>query len=376
MTAPRPPDDAGRSRLSGAMGSATGTMTRVAACAGAGEISVDERSLPDPQPGEILIRVRACGFCGTDLHKIRHDTAPVGTVLGHELVGTVEATGPGVTSVRHGERVVVPHHVACRRCHLCRSGSETQCPTFLENLLSPGGFSELVIARARAVERALYQFDSTVPDEAALFVEPGGCVVRGIEHSALLSRHIDSEDKCAVVVGGGSMGLLHLLVLRALDPSMRVVVVDPIEERRDLARRLGAVSAVDPRNGGAKEIREMTEGRGADVAFDTVGGAEILTATLDLVRAGGTVVLFAHAREGEAASFTLNAMFKTEKRVIATYSGGLEDQRTAHRLIASGRLDPRPLVTHRVALDGIGEAIRLVESRKALKVLVVPGGTA
>lgn len=352
-----------------------GVTTRVAACAGASRVTVETRELAEPGPGEILIRIRACGFCGTDLHKLRHDTVPAGTVLGHELVGIVEGVGPGVASPSPGARVVVPHHVACGRCHLCRSGNETQCATFLENLLMPGGFSELVIAKGRAVEHAVYQFDSSVPDGAALFVEPAGCVVRGIERSELLARHIDSEEKCAVVIGGGSMGLLHLLVLRALDPSMRVVVTDPVGERRDLARRLGAVASEAPGTDADRAIRELTEGRGADVAFDTVGGAAVLSGALDLVRAGGTVVLFAHAREGEAAGFVMNSAFKTEKRIVPTYSGGLENQRTAHRLIASGRLDPTPLVTHRVSLSEVEEAMRLVENREALKVLIVPEGS-
>lgn len=298
-----------------------------------------------------MLRLRYAGLCGTDLFKLQYRTVPEGTVLGHEVVGTVEAVGEGVLGFVPSDRVAVAHHVACGACDLCRRGSEPLCPAFRENLLVPGGFSERILVRAPAVRHAMFGLPPHVPDETAVFLEPAACVLRGI-------RKVPPPSS-AVILGGGSMGLLHLLVLRAVVPGVRVAVLDPVEKRARYAHELGAVEEVeDP-----------------DVVFDTAGGAEALRTALDLVRPGGTVVLFAHAAAGEQAGFDLNSFFKAEKRLIATYSSSLAELREIHRLMTGRRLDPSPLVTHRLPLSRFDEAVALARDRQALKVLLTPEET-
>ena len=120
-------------------------------------------------------------------------------------------------------------------------------------------------------------------------------------------------------------------------------------------------------------VKQLTDGRGADVVFDTVGGSRLLGVSLDLLRGGGTVVLFAHGADGESADFELNLLFKGEKRIVAAYSSSLEDQRIAWKLISSGAMDPSPLVTHRMPLERFDEAVRLMRTHEAIKVMIVPG---
>src|SRR5436305_3731746 len=124
--------------------------TTVAACAAGGSVRIEIRPRPVPGPGEMLLRLRCAGLCGTDLFKLRHGTAPDGTVLGHEILGTVATLGEGVAGFALGDRVAVPHHAACGECALCRRGNEPLCPAFREHLLVPGGFSEWVLVRERA----------------------------------------------------------------------------------------------------------------------------------------------------------------------------------------------------------------------------------
>jgi L-iditol 2-dehydrogenase len=341
---------------------ATETMT-VAACAGGGAVRLESWPRPEPGPGEMRLRLRCAGLCGTDLFKLGMDTAPPGTVLGHEVVGTVDALGAGVAGFAPGERVVVPHHVACGTCALCRRGAETLCPVFRENLLAPGGFSEHVLVRERAVRLATFGIPGHLSDETAVFLEPAACVLRGIRHARLVEIASPMDPPLVTVLGAGSMGLLHLLVLKALLPAVRVAVVDPLAERRALALRLGAASAGAPGEAGAE---------GADVVFDTVGGAVALEAALALCREGGTTVLFAHAGEHDQAGFDLNAFFKSERKLLATYSGSLREQNEIWRLLVTHRLDPSPLVTHRLPLSRFAEAVELARTRRALKVLLVP----
>jgi L-iditol 2-dehydrogenase len=313
-----------------------------------GAVATANLPRPEPGPGEVVLRLRYAGLCGTDLFKLQHGAVPETSVLGHEVVGTVETVGDGVLGFLPGDRVAVAHHVSCGICDLCRRGSEPLCPAFRENLLVPGGFSEWVLVRERAVRFAMFGLPPHISDETAVFLEPAACVLRGI-------RKVPPPSS-AVILGGGSMGLLHLLVLRALFPAARIAVLDPVEDRVRRARELGAVNGVED----------------ADVVFDTAGGAAALDAALRLVRPGGTVVLFAHAAAGEAAAFDLNAFFKTERRLIATYSSTLAEQREIHRLMTSRRLDPSPLVTHRLPLSRFDEAVALARGRQALKVLLSP----
>jgi L-iditol 2-dehydrogenase len=347
----------------------------VAACAGAGAVRLETRPRPVPGPGEMLLRLRCAGLCGTDLYKLRHGTAAAGSVLGHEIVGAVAALGEGVRGFAPGDRVAVPHHVACGDCDLCRRGSEPLCPAFRDNLLVPGGFSEWVLVRSRAVREAAFGLPPDLADEAAVFLEPAACVLRGIGQARLAEGPATGS---VLILGGGSMGLLHLLALKAVHPHLRVALSDPLAERRETARRLGADAVAAPGPETLEAVAELSERLGADAVFDTVGGPGPLAAALAACRPGGTVVLFAHADTGDpdtgdqSAGFDLNAFFKSELRLLGTYSSALADQREAFRLLVSRRLDPSPLVTHRLPLSRFQEAVDLARERRALKVLLVP----
>jgi L-iditol 2-dehydrogenase len=352
----------------------------VAACAGGGAVRLETRPVPRPGAGELRLRLRQAGLCGTDLFKLGQGTDVAGMVLGHEVVGTVDAAGPGVVGFAPGDRVVVPHHVSCGQCALCRRGAETLCPVFRENLLTPGGFSEHILVGERAVRLATFGLPDHLTDEAAVFLEPAACVLRGLRHARLAeiaTPAAGTPPPTVAVLGAGSMGLLHLLVLKAVFPAVRVVMVDPLEERRSLALGLAADAASLPGEEAREAVADLTEGLGADAVFDTVGGAGPLEAALALTREGGTAVLFAHAGtetggEGEHAAFDLNRFFKSERKIVATYSGSLAEQREIWRLLITHRLDPRPLVTHRLPLSRFAEAVELARGRRALKVLLAP----
>lgn len=345
----------------------------VVVCRGDGSTTVEKRPTPQPGRGEILLGLRACGLCGTDLFKLDQPSM-AGQVLGHELVGEILAAGSDVDpAFSHGARIVVPHHVACGECAQCRAGSETLCAEFRRDLLVPGGFSERILVQRRAVEAAAHVLPVGMPDETALFLEPAACVLRGIERSGLERYPDEGVDRAAAVLGGGSMGLLHLLVLRALLPGLAVWVSDPKPERRALARRLGA-HPVAPQ--GLTDVAPSLGAGGFDAVFDTVGGPTLLDQALSLTREGGTVVLFAHAPAGSRAAFDLNTFFKTERQVVGTYSGSLAEQTRVWSLLSSGRLDPSPLVTHRLPLTRFDEAVDLAVRQEALKVALTPATSA
>ncbi|HLU49331.1 MAG TPA: alcohol dehydrogenase catalytic domain-containing protein, partial [Planctomycetota bacterium] len=330
--------------------------------------------VPDLEPGDVLVALRACGLCGTDIHKLVTRTARAGAVLGHEVVATVLATAGRVVGregreILPGARIVTPHHVACGECHYCRGESPTLCATFREDLLDPGGFAEIFVVRARAARDALFEIPDRLDDEAALFLEPAACVVRGIRRSGI------ANGETAVIAGAGSTGLLHVLVLRAMLPDVRIHSIDPVADRRKLALELGADGAWSPAEA-TDALRAVTDGRGADRIFDTAGGTAILEASLEWGRRGSTCVLFAHAPPGDSGAIPLDRFFKEERRIVPSYSGALDDQALVWALLVDGRLDPRPLVTSRVPLSQLAAGVRAAREREAIKVVVVPDATA
>jgi len=335
------------------------------ACSEGGASVLERRSPQAPGPGEVLVSLRVCGLCGTDVFKLAAANQPPGTVLGHEVVAVVDECGAGVEGFSRGERVVLAHHVSCGDCTYCRTGSETMCSAFGKNLLSPGGFSEKIIVREAAVNSAMRAIPDSLSDETAVFLEPAACVLRGVRRSGI------AAGGSALVLGGGSMGLLHLLVLKAAFPSARVGIVELLKERRQLAGALGADFACEP--AGAKAaVDSISSGEGVDAVFDTAGGRGALESCLELGRRGSTVVLFAHAEAGEQAGFELNRLFREERRIVGSYSGSVKDQAAAWELMLSGALDASVLVSARVGLDQFDKALELVCSRQALKVLLEP----
>ncbi len=342
------------------------SQNTVVACLGGEATALENRPAPEPEQGEILLGLRVVGFCGTDLFKLTTASAKPGSVLGHEVVGEVIAVGQGVDKFTIGERVVVPHHVPCGECLLCQRGNETMCDVFRENLLEPGAFADKILVRARAVELAAHRLPDHLSDDAAVFMEPAACVLRGIHRADL------AGEGSAVIIGGGSMGLLHLLVLKAALPGIAVTVIDPVDERLEMAERLGADLSIPPGGLAREMVLATTDGLGADAAFDTVGGSATLEDGLGLTRQGGTVVLFAHAPDGDRASVDLNSVFKYERRILGTYSASVREQAEIFQLLESGALDPSQLVTHTMPLDDFTRGVELVKNHQALKVLFTP----
>src|SRR4051812_40456819 len=205
---------------------------------GGGRIVVQERPEPVPGPGEVLVAMRACGICGSDLMEWYQDPrAPV--VLGHEPAGVVLAAGDPLDAPlpAPGTRVFAHHHVPCGTCEYCARGRETLCETFKATRIVPGGFSEFILVPAANAAADLLALPDAVSDEAATLIEPLACCVRGLKRARV------GRDTRLLVVGGGQMGLLLAFAGRAAGAD--VTVAEPIAGRRELAPSLG-LHAVEP----------------------------------------------------------------------------------------------------------------------------------
>jgi L-iditol 2-dehydrogenase len=328
---------------------------------GAGRLAAEDWPTPSIGAGEVLLRLKGCGLCGSDIAKIVDPATKVPAVFGHEVVGEVTAVGAGVSNCAVGDRVVAAHHVPCGSCHYCRRGSESMCAEFKTSNLDPGGFAEYVRVPAPNARHAMFRVPPHVGDEAASFVEPLACCVR-----ALRRARIQPGDT-AVVVGLGSIGCLFVQLLKRAGAA--VVGCDNLAERVALAGRLGA-DAGGPSDVSAVAARELTGGRGADQVIVTGGGAEVLPWAADVLRDGGAIHCFAGG-DG-TIPLALERLYRRELTITATYSSSPADLTEAFRLIAGGAVEVEPLVTHRVPLERLASGVDLMRRRQALKVYVTP----
>jgi L-iditol 2-dehydrogenase len=320
---------------------------RVARSVGVREVRVEEAPDPEPAAGDVVCRVLACGVCGSDVMD-SWVARKVPAVLGHELVGEVTSVGAEVRGVAVGDRVVVHHHAPCGECRRCRRGHETLCDRFKATALDPGGFSERVRVPADLVDELLVL--DGLDAERATFVEPLACVLRAFDRCRL--RAGDS----LLVVGCGTSGLLAVGAAHARGVEA-VWVREPRAERLERALALGA-----ERHG-----NELV-----DVAIVCTPRAEAIAAGFAAVAPGGVLCLYAPPPPGEPLGVDGHALYLGEVDVCASYSAGPRDMRAALALIASGRVDPLPFVTHRVGLDEAGRALELARNGEAIKALVLP----
>jgi len=333
---------------------------KAAVLTGGGRIVAEERPAPRIGAGELLLRLRGCGLCGSDIAKIGAPGTRTPLVLGHELVGDVVQAGEGARFAV-GDRVVAAHHVPCGDCHYCRRGSHSMCRTFKASNLDPGGFAEMVRVPAANVAHATFRVPPHVSDEAASFVEPLGCCLRAVRRSPV------GPGDTAVVVGLGSIGCLFVQLLGRAGAT--VIGVDQQGHRVASARALGVVAASPDQ--AASAVAAASAGRGADLVLITGGAAGALAWAVSAVRDGGAIHYFAGG-PGDALPVALETLYHRELTITTTYSSSPADLAEAFALVAEGGLRLDALYTHRRSLDRLDEAVELMRSTRALKVYVTP----
>jgi alcohol dehydrogenase len=345
---------------------------RAVVFAGDGRVAVrdvTEPALEDPR--DAIVRVRLAAICGSDLHFL-HGKAPLeaGDVIGHEAVGVVETVGNGVTGFAVGDRVVTAFHIACGACWFCRKRQTQLCERW--RMLGAGLFGgELAGTQAERVRVPVADVNllcvpDDVDDERAVFV---GDVLTAAWYGASVSDI--GDDETVAVVGAGPVGFL--LVQAALARGAgTVLALDRVVERLALVERAGAVpidvTARNPRTA----VDEATDGRGADVVIDAVGHPDAFTSAIDVVRRGGRVTVVG-MYTGERVDAPLGVWWA---RALDVRFAGICPVHAwwdeAMRELRAGRLDPTPLVSHRLPLEDAAEGFELFDDRRATKVLLRP----
>jgi (R,R)-butanediol dehydrogenase/meso-butanediol dehydrogenase/diacetyl reductase len=317
---------------------------------------------PDPRPGmgEVVIRVDACGICGSDLHL--SDAYPMpGLVLGHEFCGTVAEVGTGVDDRRVGDRVTALSLAPCGRCPACASGRVRKCERVeMIGIERPGAYAEYVVVNARDT----FLLPEALDHRHGALIEPLAVALHSVRRAGMRA----GED--ALVLGGGPVGLAVALWLRALG-AREVVVSDPVATRRALAEQLGATATVDPTDSDVGDTFAALTGRRPSLVVECVGVPGLLQHATDVAAVDATVVVAGVCMAPDIIT-PLTAMTK-ELDVRFAFYYELRDYLTAIDLIARGRIDPLPLVTSEVTLDDAPRAFaELKHPSDECKVLITP----
>ena len=330
------------------------------------DVRLEEMSAPQIGPGELLVRVEACGICGSDVMEwYRRNRVPL--VLGHEIGGQIVAVGDGVERYKVGDRVSAAHHVPCNTCHYCLSGHHTVCDTLRRTNFDPGGFAEYLRLPAINVDRGVLLLPDEISYEEATFIEPLACILRGQRLT-----HIQ-PGQSVLVIGSGIAGLLHVQLARALGAGP-VVATDINEYRLETAKNLGADAAIHAQEDLPQHLRQLNQGRLADLVIVCTGATSAVTQALQSVERGGTVLFFAPTEPGVTIPISINDLFwRNEITLTTSYAASPADYTTALKLIRARRIRTDRMITHRLGLAEAGTGFQLVaDAQNSIKVIIEP----
>ncbi len=327
---------------------------KAAVCTDRETIAIEQVPVPEPGSGEVLVRVKATGLCGSDVDGYRghHPMIRWPIILGHECSGVVAKVGPGVDEWRPGDEIVVEPFFTCKKCPACLREKYNLCLDLkIIGHQIPGSLAEYVLAEARFVHPKPEGLSFA---EAAL-AEPVSGSLHAVERCKLRLGDF------VVIVGCGTIG--SLAMQHALNKGAEVLIADPQEFKLEVARRLGVHHTLNPAEENLKErVRELTGGVGADCVIEAVGLPETLGSTVRLVRRGGTIMLIGWSGN-KTDPFDLTSVTLDELTVLGTL-GFCWDFPVALKLMAQGKVKVAPIITHRLPLERVEDGIRMLMRRE------------
>ncbi len=334
---------------------------------GPGDLRFEDLPVPEPEPGGLVVRVEAALTCGTDVKTLRRGhpvmIPHVPTVVGHELAGVVTAAGRGAPGVKEGDRVVAANSAPCGRCRLCAAGRPNLCEDLL---FVNGAYGQYIALPPRLVARNVVPIGPGLPASSAAFAEPLACALLGVERGRV------EAGMTVAIWGHGPLGCL--LALAARQRGAQVVIVGKAGWRLDRVRELGLGTCVDALSvpDMAAHLRKLTGGRGPDVTVDATGRPEVWEQAIDGVGRGGTVLLFGGCAPGTSVRVDTRRAHYEELTLVGTFHHTPAMIRRAVELLESKAIEPEQLLSHRMGLGQVKEALALMERGETMKVLVDP----
>ena len=355
-----------------------------------GALRIEQIPVPEPRAGEVLVKVRACGVCHTDLHVMKAEVGfPLPAVLGHEISGTVAALGAGVRGIQVGASVASAFIMPCGFCRSCGTGRDDLCDNFfgmnrLKGTLYDGttrlrradgspiamysmaGLAEYAVVPATDV----FELPANLPlQESAVL----GCAVFTAFGAVRHAADLRGGDRVAVVASGG-VGMNIVQIARAFGAS-QIIAIDVRDDKLELARRVGATDVINASNTDVlKRVRELTDGAGVDTAFEALGRAETFTQAFDIIRDGGCMVAVGIAAGKTTAPVEITRLVRRGLRIVGSYGARTRaDMPEVIRLAAAGTFRPESMVTQRFALEAADAAYQALNRGEIVgRAIVIP----
>ncbi len=326
------------------------------------DIRIEERPIPRISATEILVKMKACGICGTDVMEwYRIKKAP--RVLGHEMTGEIVEVGNRVEGFKKGDRVFVSHHVPCYRCPLCLQGKYSACESLHKGNYDPGGFAEFIRVPEDNVRYGTIVLPDGITYEAGAVIEPLACAIAGQEQLGL------KEGQTVLIIGSGISGILHVQLSKTKKTG--VIATDINDYRLGKALEFGADTVMNARNYSTDALKRLTDGVLADAVIVCASAPQAVRAALTSVERKGKILFFAAPKED--IPIPSMEFWRNEVTVTFTYGAAPDHLRKAIDIIGAGLIDAARMVTHMIPFSHIQEGFKLVsDARDSLKVVVVP----
>jgi L-iditol 2-dehydrogenase len=335
---------------------------------GPSDVRMEEREVPEPKTGELLVRIGAATTCGTDAKVFLRGGHPKmirpPDVFGHEFAGVVHKLGGGVSAFKPGQRVVVANSAPCNHCFYCKTGRQSMCEDLL---FINGAYAQYVVIPERIVLQNLLPVPDHLPYAHAALVEPLACAVHGIAES-----NIKLGDT-VVVNGAGPIGLFFLQLAKL--NGARVITCDLSADRLAVARKLGADETVDASKveDQVEAVKALTDGRrGVDVAIEAVGHPQVWEKTILMARKGGTVNLFGGCAPGSRITVSTDLIHYSEITLKGVFHHTPHYVRIALDLLARGQINAAAFITATRPLEKLAEALQMIVNHDGIKTAVIP----
>ncbi len=310
------------------------------------------------------MQLNVCGVCGSDLVKIKNHSVNDGTVLGHEVVGTIIEIGKNVKNWSKGQKVVVAHHVPCMSCHYCKSGNFSMCDQFKNSNISPGGFSEFIKISKKHLEHTTFLIPKgTVSDYEISLTEPLACCLRAVQRAQITASNL------VLVCGLGSIGIM--LGKLCNQKGARTYGLDMIDERIVLSKEMDAIQeGISASSENLEEwIKDKTEGRGFDIVFLASGSKFSMEDSVKFVRAGGKIIVFSSI-SNEEKGFLNNNIYFRELTVLGSYSPSPMSLKESYQMIITGKIKLKKMITDIVKLKDLSKEIDKCFNNQSVKMMV------
>lgn len=339
---------------------------KASVCYKQNDLRTEDLPIPEISDNEVLIKMLACGLCGTDIQKIRGDTVNKPTVLGHEVVGEIVKKGKNVSKFEIGDRVITAIHVPCFTCHYCNKGHYTICEQFRTNNIDPGGFAEFIRIPKLHLNHLTHKVSNNVTDEEATLIEPIACCLHGLKQADI--RPNDS----VLIMGAGTIGILHAQLAK-IKGANKVIVSDMSKFKLQKALNVGCDYAINIKEKNIiDEVNKITDGQGVDVIVIAAGVSSLVADAVNMVRRAGKIIVFSGFDKNKLVTLDVSRFFKDEISIIGTYSVTPYEFPEALDLLEKRKLNTKEMITHVYPLNKLSEAIDISTNpeQPVLKVII------